>query len=478
MTIKGSYHQHYHFIKQLAPAINNWLAKAIFINAYTLSKEELVLLFQKDNQTFQVKVIAKFQTGFLLFNQDAFIKGSNTQSCFQSLINQEVLEIKVHSFNRSFSIYFNNKAQLIFKCYDALINVILVENEEVVDLFRENIQKDWKYTKEEFEETNQDFIKKLDAETCQEGTFWIYQAEQCSLLTLSPNPLQSLIMQTHNPLEASTIFAKNTLNAFSFNFAKNAKLVSLNNEIKKLHKQIKLTKQAISNGLNQSSFEEIGHIIMANLHTIIQGDKEVELFNFYNNQNILITLKPNLSPAENAAYYYRREKNRKIEADLLIQKSDTLQKKLVLLESTRQQVEEATQNKHLKIYQKENRQQPVLPFKKFIFDNFEIWVGKNAANNDLLTQKYAHKNDIWLHAKDVTGSHVIIKHRAGKVITPQLLIYAAKIAAYYSKHKGSSLAPVSYTPKKYVRKPKGFLPGQVVIDREEVIMVEPVLPKD
>ena len=130
----------------------------------------------------------------------------------------------------------------------------------------------------------------------------------------------------------------------------------------------------------------------------------------------------------------------------------------------------------LKPLQVSKKQEMVFPFKRFVVQDFEIWVGKNAANNDILTQKYSHKNDLWLHAKGVTGSHTIIKHKAGKLIPSQVLTIAAQIAAYYSKHKGNTLAPVCYTLKKFVRKPKGFEPGQVVMDREEVIMVEPKLP--
>jgi predicted ribosome quality control (RQC) complex YloA/Tae2 family protein len=101
-------------------------------------------------------------------------------------------------------------------------------------------------------------------------------------------------------------------------------------------------------------------------------------------------------------------------------------------------------------------------------------VGKNAANNDLLTIRYAHKNDLWLHAKDVSGSHVVIKQQS-QTFPIAVITYAAQLAAYYSKLKGSTLVPVSYTLKKYVRKPKGMEPGQVIVDREEVILVEPKL---
>jgi predicted ribosome quality control (RQC) complex YloA/Tae2 family protein len=158
------------------------------------------------------------------------------------------------------------------------------------------------------------------------------------------------------------------------------------------------------------------------------------------------------------------------------QKLLNLQQKLIGFELMLEQVNAAQNTKQLKPLQVSKKQDMVFPFKRFVVQEFEIWVGKNAANNDILTQKYSHKNDLWLHAKGVTGSHTSIKHKAGKSIPSQVLTVAAQIAAYYSKHKGNTLAPVCFTLKKFVRKPKGFEPGQVVMDREEVIMVEPKLP--
>jgi predicted ribosome quality control (RQC) complex YloA/Tae2 family protein len=83
---------------------------------------------------------------------------------------------------------------------------------------------------------------------------------------------------------------------------------------------------------------------------------------------------------------------------------------------------------------------------------------------------------MWLHAKDVAGSHVVIKHIAGKAFTKEILEFAGALAAYYSKLKGSNLVPVTYTFKKFVRKPKGFEPGQVLVEKEEVMLVKPELP--
>jgi len=477
MAIIGSFHQHYHFVKQLAPDLNQWLLGASLDSAFTISKQELVMLFNKNNEQLVVKVLAKFHSGFLLFENTPYHKGSNAQACFESLFGKQVTAVNPHLYNRSFVVTFDNNQSLVFKCYDALINVILVDGGEVVDMFRESIQNDWTYNPAEFEVTDENIINKLNAFQFNTGKYWVYKRESDDEFYLSLNPqADKLLLETISPLEASTILARYALGSLGFKQAKISRVATLEGEIKRLRQQIKLSEQGIKQLLHQSPFEEIGHIIMANLHAIPKQTKQIELFDFYNNKNILVKLKSDLDAAANAAYYYRKAKNKKIEVEQMEQKLLNLQQKLVGVELMLEQVNVAQNAKQLKPLQVSKKQEVVFPFKRFVVQEFEIWVGKNAANNDLLTQKYAHKNDLWIHAKGVTGSHTIIKHKAGKAIPNNVLTIAAEIAAYYSKHKGNTLAPVSYTLKKFVRKPKGFEPGQVVMDREDVIMVEPKLP--
>jgi predicted ribosome quality control (RQC) complex YloA/Tae2 family protein len=90
-----------------------------------------------------------------------------------------------------------------------------------------------------------------------------------------------------------------------------------------------------------------------------------------------------------------------------------------------------------------------------------------------LTQKYSFKDDLWLHAKDVAGSHVLIKYQSGKNFPKEVIERAAQLAAWNSKRKNENLCPVAFTFKKFVRKRKGDPAGTVVVEREEVILVEP-----
>ncbi|MEM6646357.1 MAG: NFACT RNA binding domain-containing protein [Bacteroidota bacterium] len=120
-----------------------------------------------------------------------------------------------------------------------------------------------------------------------------------------------------------------------------------------------------------------------------------------------------------------------------------------------------------------------IPFRRFpLGQGYEVWVGRNARQNDDLTLHYAQKYDLWMHARGVPGSHAVLRlpSRTAQPPTP-ILEEAASIAAYYSKLQGSHLVPVMITPRKYVRKPRGAAPGQVKVERERVLLVEPGLPK-
>jgi predicted ribosome quality control (RQC) complex YloA/Tae2 family protein len=105
---------------------------------------------------------------------------------------------------------------------------------------------------------------------------------------------------------------------------------------------------------------------------------------------------------------------------------------------------------------------------------YEAWVGRSAADNDALTLRHARPFDLWLHARGVTGSHVVVRLPSRTATVPRPVVErAAEVAAYYSKARPSTLVPVTVTPRKYVRKRRGSPPGAVVVEREEVLIVPP-----
>ena len=232
--------------------------------------------------------------------------------------------------------------------------------------------------------------------------------------------------------------------------------------------------------LTNRQYNQLADVIMANLGQIAPNQSQVELFNFYSNESCTIKLNPRLSAQKNAERYYQKSKNQNIE---LAKLQENIERKKKELQSLENDLEELDSISNLKLLRKRfpvksasgntDSQQENLPYNKFEIDGFDVLVGKNAKHNDRLTLNYAHKDDLWFHAKDVAGSHVVLKMIPGKSFPSPVIEKTAQLAAWYSKGKNFPLCPVIYTPKKYVRKPKGFAPGMVKVEREEIVLVEP-----
>src|SRR5690606_16411814 len=169
-------------------------------------------------------------------------------------------------------------------------------------------------------------------------------------------------------------------------------------------------------------------------------------------------------------------KNQKIEIAKLKENLRAKEKEIQAYEEEMAQLEKADSLKQLRKTAPEKpkpQDAKELGYHRLSHQGFEILVGKNARRNDELTFKIAHKNDLWFHAKDVAGSHVIIRQVPGKKPGEAVIERAASLAAYFSKRKGEALVPVSYTERKYVRKTKDLAPGQVIVEKETVVLVAP-----
>jgi predicted ribosome quality control (RQC) complex YloA/Tae2 family protein len=117
---------------------------------------------------------------------------------------------------------------------------------------------------------------------------------------------------------------------------------------------------------------------------------------------------------------------------------------------------------------------PARPFRTYRSSGgLEIWVGRGAASNDILTFRESSPRDVWLHARDATGAHVVLRWTRDETPPTRDLEEAAVLAAWHSKSRGSALVPVDWTRRKYVRKAKGGAAGRVLVQRSETIFVKP-----
>lgn len=235
-----------------------------------------------------------------------------------------------------------------------------------------------------------------------------------------------------------------------------------------------------------AGYRQTADLIMAHLSEIPAGASSVEVADFYQEgRPRVIKLKPTETPQRTAQNLYRKAKNQQIETRQLTERAERRDAEAFwCLERLEELAALPPDLRALRQWRKQHGLDPQtaakaaqeLPFKVFEDSGFTILVGRNAQNNDLLTQKYAHKDDLWLHAKDVTGSHVVVRQRPGHPVPEPVVERAAQLAAWYSRRQHDSLCPVTVTLKKFVRKPKGALPGQVAVERERVVLVVPANP--
>lgn len=231
-----------------------------------------------------------------------------------------------------------------------------------------------------------------------------------------------------------------------------------------------------------------GDLLQANLYRIERGAEYADVENYYDpeGKTLRIKLNPAISPAANAQRYYKdyqKEKNAEIFLTEQIEKGNS---ELEYIESVIDEVgraqnerelaqirEELEQQGYLRKQNSKRQKQTALPFLEFeSSDGFKILVGRNNLQNDKLTLKTAAKTDMWLHTKDIHGSHVIIR-ADGREITDTAIVEAASLAAYHSKAQNSSKVPVDYTLVKHVSKPNGAKPGMVIYVNNRTVYVEP-----
>ncbi|MFM9074008.1 MAG: NFACT RNA binding domain-containing protein, partial [Bacteroidota bacterium] len=228
-------------------------------------------------------------------------------------------------------------------------------------------------------------------------------------------------------------------------------------------------------------FQEWADLIMANLHRLHTGETQMVAESFYSpGLQVTIKLDPSLSPQKNAEVFYRKSRNRnsevaRLEEALAVKQVELAQQQLLISQITDADGMEALARFSDRLPRKPQAQQleERLPYTEYEHMGYRILVGRSAQDNDELTLRHAAKNDLWLHARDCAGSHVIIRCKPGAKFPKPVIERAAALAAWHSKRKGEALCPVAYAERKFIRKRKGDPPGAVVMERETVILVEP-----
>ena len=272
----------------------------------------------------------------------------------------------------------------------------------------------------------------------------------------------------------------------------------LANTIDRTESRVKNQQLELKDCARREQLKQYGDLITANLYALEKGMTEARLINFYDEAQPEVTVKldKRLTPVQNAQKYFKEYRKldtaEKVLKDLIAKGEEEAKYLDTVLDAlTRARTEgdiaalrqELTEQGYISRTRQKGKPPKALPPMKFrSSEGYDIRVGRNNTQNDRLTCKESRKTDVWLHAKDITGCHVIIscpdKGEAARFTPDELppdrtIEEAAIIAAYYSKAKNSSRADVDYTFVKYVKKPAGSKPGMVIFTHNYTITVKP-----
>ncbi len=263
---------------------------------------------------------------------------------------------------------------------------------------------------------------------------------------------------------------------------------TVRHRLEKCIKKIGIQQDKIKNSAEREKLRTYGELLTANLYRLKDWPESISVLNYYGDppEEIIIELNPKISPAQNAQNYFKKYIKAKNTFEAASRQLKELQDEQSYLESLLFQLEQAEDINDLSEIRDElvsegivvssvkaKKSEQALPPRLFISsDGFTILVGRNNRQNDKLTLKTAARQDIWLHTKDIPGSHVII--RSDKEEVPDnTLLEAAGIAAWFSKARMSSKVPIDYTRVKNVKKPGGAKPGYVIYENFKTIYVTP-----
>lgn len=263
----------------------------------------------------------------------------------------------------------------------------------------------------------------------------------------------------------------------------------LQNNIERCEKKLALYADALNSEEQMEKCRLYGELLTANLHSLKSGTDTAAVDNYYADPvgRIAIPLDRQLTPGENAQRYYKKYQKLKAARDMAIVQREQTLSELNYLEGQLDNLTKCTAENELSELIEELKDQGYIkrdkggkkkmklaaskPMHFVSSTGADIYVGKNNRQNDELTLRFASPNDIWMHAKNIPGSHVIVKGASEQ--DTATMTEAALLAAYYSRARGSENVAVDYTPRKYVKKPAGAKPGMVIYTTNKTAYVTP-----
>ncbi len=266
---------------------------------------------------------------------------------------------------------------------------------------------------------------------------------------------------------------------------RNELIKRLKKEKTRLEKKLQIQYETVQGGKDADAFLLYGELISAHIYQLKRGQKAAEVNNYYTGEDVRIPLDPTLTPAQNATKYYKRASKMKTGATIALERAAEYEKELSFLSSLEFDAETAKTREDLLEIREELMQfgymeQPPVkskarrdplesPLRFVTSGGFKVLAGRNSRQNDALTLRVAGDKDLWFHAKNMPGSHVIL-FTNGKEPGEEDILEAASVAAFLSKGKSAGKAAVDYVLRQNVWKQNGARPGMVLYENYRTVM--------
>ena len=286
--------------------------------------------------------------------------------------------------------------------------------------------------------------------------------------------------------EGLNAYFKTTITSNVISEKKKNLLKYVDSQIKKFKKIEKNIKVDLKKNENFEKYKNIGDILAANMHQIKYGMKKITVFDFYNNEEVTINLDPLLSPNDNLNFYYNKYNKGKRTISALDSRFLDIQNEIRYFEEIKMFIEKENDfigieeiENELNLSNSGNKIKNKIKLNKpkkrellsFDYKGFQIFVGRNNKENEEISFSKGQPNDIWMHAKDIPGSHVLILRNNQKV-PDDVLLHAATLACDYSKAKKGDKVTVDYCERRFVKKIKNSKPGNVIYTNFHSLLIE------
>ncbi|MBI3482445.1 MAG: NFACT family protein [Bacteroidetes bacterium] len=458
-------HNNFYFLKQLSAKLEERIFGYSVVSCFSQNKDELVIELNNTKDSFFIKANLSPTFSCLSFPEEFHRARKNSVDLFREIVLKKIIRVRQFTNERAFALELEEHFSLIFKMHGNFANVLLCKENHVEGIFRNHLQTDFEIEVEKlnkpldfsrgnfinnvhrfnavfftFGKVVFDYLKERNFDHLDEEIKWqlfattiqylekpkYHIVERNGRLIFSLLPVGKILQEFDDPIPAINAF---TDKIFRDQFLYNEKrefLHDLSTRLKNSENYVLKNKQKIEELEQDHHYQLWADLIMANLHSIKQGQEKITLNSFYDGKPVEIKLKTDLTPQKNAEVFYRKSKNRQIEINKLKESVSQKEKEMDKLNSLQGLIDEVQDIKNLRqlieesgLVKKSLAQKESLPYREFEFK-------------------------------------------------------AAGLAAFYSKRKNESLCPVAFTQKKFIRKRKSDPAGAVVVEREEVILVEPL----